>query len=97
MSKGKIYIAGKISGDPNYKAKFTTREEQLQKEGYTVLKPSNLPLGFTDDEYIHICKAMIDVCDSVYFINDWIYSTGSIIEMEYAKNNNKNIIIEKGV
>lgn len=35
----KIYIAGKITGDPDYKAKFEAAAEAYKKKGYTVLCP----------------------------------------------------------
>ena len=35
----KIYIAGKITGDPNYKAKFEAAAEEYKKKGYIVLNP----------------------------------------------------------
>ena len=37
--KTKIYIAGKITGDPEYKAKFEAAAEAYKKKGYTVLNP----------------------------------------------------------
>ena len=41
----KIYIAGKITGDPDYKAKFNAAAEAYKKKGYTVLNPSWMPQG----------------------------------------------------
>lgn len=35
----KIYIAGKITGDPDYKTKFNTAAEAYKKKGYIVLNP----------------------------------------------------------
>ena len=34
--KTKIYIAGKITGDPDYKAKFNAAAEAYKKKGYTL-------------------------------------------------------------
>ena len=36
----KIYIAGKISGDKNYKQKFRKAEKFLRKLGHSVMNPA---------------------------------------------------------
>ena len=43
MSKPTVYIAGKITGDPDYRAKFEHAAEVLTSVGYTVLSPAILP------------------------------------------------------
>ena len=63
----KIYIAGKISGYANAKKEFQEVEDNLNKSGHTALNPSVLPEGFEQEDYHHICRAMIDICDAVYF------------------------------
>lgn len=74
----KVYIAGKITGLANYKELFNEKEHELKTMGYTVMNPSILPYpGFNHDEYMHICKAMID-------LDNWHESQGASIEMAYA-------------
>lgn len=80
----KIYIAGKITGVENYKERFNNKAEQLRKMGYIVMNPSVLPQGFKHHEYLHINKAMIDVCDIIYFMDCWVESPGAKIELEYS-------------
>ena len=88
----KVYIAGKITGLANYKELFNEKEHELKTMGYTVMNPSILPYpGFNHDEYMHICKAMIDVCDWVYFLDNWHESQGASIEMSYAFEKRKVI------
>lgn len=87
----KIYIAGKITGDPNYKQKFAVKRMKLEHEGHKVMNPAILPEGFTQDEYLKICFSMIDVCEAVHFLPDWEDSPGAKKEMEYAKKNKKII------
>lgn len=89
----KVYIAGKITGNPRYKEKFKAAELRLQAEGYTVLNPAFLPKGFSDEEYHHINRAMIDVCDAVYFLPSWVDSKGAHMEMGYAHGKDKIIIM----
>lgn len=76
----KIYIAGKISGDPEYKAKFSRYEEQLREEGHIVLNPAALPGGLRREEYMQICVAMMSVADCVGFLPDWQESPGANVE-----------------
>lgn len=87
----KAYIAGKITGNPQYKEEFAKGEKELKSRGLTVLNPSTMPEGFEQAEYLHVCTAMIDVCDAVYFLPTWIDSKGSHLEMGYAKGKGKVI------
>lgn len=41
----KIYIAGKITGEPNYKEKFDIAATSLEAQGHIVLNPAELPEG----------------------------------------------------
>ena len=43
---------------------------------------------------MHICYAMIDVCDAVYMQKDWQQSKGARMELQYAKDWKKQIIYE---
>ena len=90
----KIYIAGKITGEPNYKETFKIAENDLLEAGHAVLNPSILPLGFEHEEYIHICKAMIDVCNVVYMLKNWKESKGAKLEHKYAKEIGTRIAYE---
>lgn len=90
MSK-KIYIAGKITGDPNYQLKFIRARQHLTKEGYTVLTPAVLPEGMTKADYMKICFAMIDVADAVAFLPDYLDSQGAMVEMAYCQYIGKEI------
>lgn len=85
----KAYIAGKITGDPNYREKFQKGVEALQKIGYTVLTPATLPDGMRRGDYMKICFAMIDVADIVFFLPDWFDSPGARLEYMYCDYTNK--------
>lgn len=90
----KVYIAGKITGNSNYKEEFKAAEEKLRAEGYIVINPAILPEGFNDEEYHHINRAMIDVCDTVYFLPNWADSKGAHMEMGYAMGKDKIIMMD---
>lgn len=95
----KVYIAGKVSGlsDREVFDKFYRAGERLKKDGHTVMSPAVLLLnrGFEHPEYMHVCFAMIDVCDAVYMQKGWQDSKGAKMELEYAMKNRKVVLHEE--
>lgn len=94
----KVYIAGKVTGLENSDIfkKFHESGKQFKKNGHLVMSPAVLILneGFEHSDYMHICFAMIDVCDAVYMQKDWQQSKGARMELRYAKNSKKQILYE---
>lgn len=91
----KVFISGKITGDNGYKEKFKRAEMRLKREGHIVLNPTVLPeAGFEHEEYLHICCAMIYVCDAVYMLDDWAESEGAKIERRFAMARGKEVMYE---
>jgi hypothetical protein len=91
----KVYIAGKITGNPDYKQQFAEAEKKLREKGHTTMNPAVLPDGFEHQEYMKICFSMIDVCDAVFFLDNWRDSIGANMEIEYAFAQNKGIMFEE--
>lgn len=89
-----IYIAGKITGDPNYKEKFTIAATSLELQGHIVLSPAELPEGMRPADYMRICFSMIDTADAIYLLKDWHSSAGASIERNYAMYTGKSIFTE---
>lgn len=89
--KPKIFISGKITGDPNYKAKFAAAEAFYKKKGYTVLNPAVLPGDMQPADYMRICFAMIDTADAVAFLPDYHRSPGAELELNYCCYTDKSI------
>ena len=82
----KIYIAGKITSDPNYKYKFASMESELLKiPGTVVINPAKLPHGLTPVDYARICFAMIDSSDIAVFAPDYKESSGALLELQYCR------------
>lgn len=80
----KVYIAGKITGNENYREKFAKAQAELEKDGHTVLNPAVMPEGLTKAEYMRICFAMIDTADEVRFLPGWQDSEGAKVEYAYC-------------
>lgn len=94
MIANKVYIAGKITGLENFKGLFEKAEIDLKSKGYVCMNPARLTEGFTHVEYMHVCTAMIDICDTVYMLNNWEDSKGAKYENYYAIKKDKDIIYE---
>lgn len=90
----KIYIAGKITGEPNYKEKFNIAATSLEAQGHIVLNPAELPEGMLPADYMRICFAMIDTADAIYLLKGWYSSSGASIERNYAMYTGKSILTE---
>lgn len=85
----KVYIAGKITGDPNYKAKFAAAAAQLEAQGHTVINPADHPAGLTPRDYMHLSFNGIDASDIVAFLPDFRDSKGAILEFGYCEYTGK--------
>ena len=57
----KVYLAGKITGDPNYREKFAEAAKKLEERaGVTVISPAVTPEGLKKADYMRICFAMLE-------------------------------------
>ena len=81
----KVYIAGKITGDAEYYAKFALAEREIRDAGHVVLNPAKLPEGMCGEDYMRICFAMIDVADEVWTLPDAYMSKGALLEIQYCE------------
>ena len=79
-----VYIAGPITGVADYWIPFCKASQELQKQGYAVLDPSNLPEGMLPGQYMRICFAMIDCADAVLFLPGSNQSPGAMLELKYC-------------
>lgn len=88
----RVYIAGKITGDKNYRDKFAKAEQVLTAMGHCVLNPAHLPEGMEQGDYMRICLAMIDCADGVVLLPDWRESDGARLERAYAEKIGKEVV-----
>lgn len=91
MSAVKIYLAGKISGDPEYREKFRKVAAQLELNGSAILNPAALPEGMAPGDYMALCLPMLLLADLVVFLPDWRESRGARIEHALAEYAGKGI------
>ena len=92
----KIYIAGKITGDKNYKSKFKRAEKLLRSLGHSVMNPAWIAPSddFTWTDYMQISGMMQARCNAVYFLKDWKDSEGANIEFKRCHQLNQTAFFE---
>ena len=82
--KPRMYIAGSITNDENFKYKFDTVARYMSDLGYIVFNPALSPDGLTYREYINLGMNMLMQCDCICII-DGENSYGTAFEKHYAE------------
>jgi len=74
----KIYIAGKVTGDPNYYEKFLKEEKRLRSYGYESINPA-AAVPSTEDwaKAMRTTVRLMLLCDGVSLLPDWKKSKGA--------------------
>jgi len=80
-----VYLAGKISSDPDYRHKFQAAADELTQAGFVVVNPAVLPDGMSYHAYMRITTAMLDECEGVFFLPGWFESPGAKHEFNRAQ------------
>ncbi|MCK9327740.1 MAG: DUF4406 domain-containing protein [Bacteroidales bacterium] len=93
----KVYIAGKITDNPGHKEQFAEATRTLASQGHTIMNPAILPPGFEHHEYMQVCLSMIDVCEGVFFLNNWQDSKGARLEHKHAKQTRKVMLYQNEI
>ena len=86
-----VYIAGKITGNPNYESEFIEMQGKLERDGFMVLNPALITKGIPNEKAMPICMEMIIQSDGVGFLKNWGDSFGARMEQVYAEYTGKEI------
>ncbi|MGY3922008.1 DUF4406 domain-containing protein [Aeromonas jandaei] len=90
----KIYIAGPMSGLPNFNRDAFNKEAlRLQGLGHVALNPAILPDGLEQHEYMAICIEMVKMADQLVLLPNWERSAGATAEHALAIKLGKPVIL----
>lgn len=82
----KIYIAGPMSGYPDFnRSAFHSAAHRISSGGNIPLSPAILPDGLGEPDYMAICIAMLQRSDSILMLPGWEKSAGAAAEHALAK------------
>lgn len=93
----RIYIAGKITGNPGAKQRFQELENSLLRGGHEPINPykiGEIYPNLNHEEIMHLCFAAIDICDAVLLQDNWKESPGACQEYGYSLAKGKEVIFE---
>lgn len=80
----KIYIAGSITNNPDYKEQFEKAEKALINKGYEVVNPTKNNENSYKNYIDAGLKQLMD-CDEIYMLSGYENSKGAMLEKHYAE------------
>ena len=88
-----IYIAGPITGVPDYKVRFSEAVKKVRGafKDCVIYKPARLPGGHTESWYMKQAIKMMFGANVIAFMQGWQHSAGCRVERALAEKLNKTI------
>lgn len=93
----KVYVAGPITGYPDFMERFDTATEYLKAQGYQVFNPAriteHMPAShMTRQNFMDLGLCVLGMCNAIALMPDWQKSTGACMERAYAAANRMKFI-----
>lgn len=81
----RVYISGKITGNPNYREEFGNAEQLLKRQGFRPLNPTRgEPDGKTWEHYMRRDIRKLSRCQGILMLDGWTDSRGATLEHKIA-------------
>ena len=94
MKKEKMYISGKMKGQPDFRTRFN-EIEKLYESQYKVINPCRIEHSSDDwEERILTDLNILKHCDIIYMLDNWKDSNGAQVEHYFAQGMGKKIIYQ---
>lgn len=88
--KKKIYIAGKVTGEPKHLTalKFAMAKKEIEALGFEAINPIEVvgDWNATWDVAMRKCILALMGCEAIVLLPDWVDSKGAKLENEIAKS-----------
>ena len=89
----RVYLAGRVSGEPNYQKIFAGAAAKLRSGGYEVYNPAAANQeGRALADIMATLLPQLCASDAIALLPNWRSSPGAIIEWKLAKYLGKTII-----
>lgn len=94
--KKRVYISGKITGNPYARIQFEEAYRLLERRGYDPMSPFHagqcMYSGMTHEEYMQVDLLLLSMADYICMLPNFIESEGAKAEFEFAVKKNKGLI-----
>jgi hypothetical protein len=81
----RIYVAGKITGNPDYREQFAAATVKLRGEGHFVVNPAENPEQPSWEAYMTVGVSQLCGCDGIAMLDNWRSSKGAKRERWIAR------------
>lgn len=81
----KLYLAGPVSNNPDYREQFAQAADKLRAEGHEVINPAENPEQPSWEAYMALGIQQLCGCNGIALLPNWADSNGATKEATVAE------------